>query len=184
MRWQLSLKKTAEVESRKLESSTSILPAQLIVRNTSPYPTGPVESILRFAFAEVLHTGTEIHVKGSKRSFRGRAYDGIPHLANVSNSARYLVTIGLSRTVSGLPVRVNPGTRILQRQYAKGLPVDGWEDVLVYVAAHEARHIWQFYCRNMGKKVALSELDADKFAIYQLNAWRLSSERAPLEAQR
>ena len=153
--------------------------AALLVKNTSPYPTIQVESLLHFAFADVLHAGVEVHVKGSSRSYRGRAYDGIPGIANVDDSAHYLVTIGLSRTRKGLPLRVNPGTKRLQRQYPDGLPIDDWEDVLVYVAAHEARHIWQFQARRQDKKMALSEVDADTFAIYQLNEWRRTTGRSP-----
>ena len=57
----------------------------LIMRNTSPYPTNRVESLLSFSFVDVLQSGIEVHVKGSSRSYRGRAYDGIPRMANVIN---------------------------------------------------------------------------------------------------
>jgi len=180
MRWLARRTRTSIAASQETNPRTTIPDLALLVRNTSPYPTIQVESLLHFAFTDVLNVGVEVHVKGSSRSYRGRAYDGIPRIANVDDSARFLVTIGLSRTKSGLPLRVNPGTKRLQRQYPDGIPIDGWEDVLVYVAAHEARHIWQFQARRQSKKMALSEVDADTFAIYQLNEWRRATGRNPL----
>ena len=179
MRWLARRTGPSIVASQGPDPSPDVPAAALLVRNTSPYPTNQVEALLRFAFIDVLHAGVEVHVKGSSRSYRGRAYDGIPTIANVDDSARFLVTIGLSRAQKRLPLRLNPGTKRLQRQYPDGLPVDDWEDVLVYVAAHEARHIWQFQARRQSRKMALSEVDADTFAIYQLNEWRRATGRNP-----
>ncbi len=184
MRWLLTKgNDTSQAGGQIPDARTTNLISELIVRNTSPYPTTRVESLLNFAFDEILHAGIEVHVKGSNRSYRGRAYDGIPRMANVSDSARYLVTIGLSRKKSGLPLRVTLGTKRLQRKYPDGVPVDDWEDVLIYVAAHEARHIWQFQARRQERKMALSEVDADTYAIYQLNEWRRLSGRDPFKLQ-
>jgi len=177
MRWLARRMRTSIVASQETNLRAALPVTALLVKNTSPYPIIQVRSLLHFAFIDVLHAGVEVHVKGSSRSYRGRAYDGIPRIANVDDSARFLVTIGLSRTMSGLPLQVNPGTKLLQRKYPEGIPVDDWEDVLVYVAAHEARHIWQFQARRQGKKMALSEVDADTFAINQLNEWRRATGR-------
>ena len=183
MRWFSRPKRPSIAASQETNPRAAVPAAALLVKNTSPYPTTQVKSLLHFAFTDVLHAGVEVHVKGSSRSYRGRAYDGIPGIANVDDTAHYLVTIGLSRTRKGLPLRVNPGTKRLQRQYPEGLPVDDWEDVLVYVAAHEARHIWQFQARRQRKKIALSEVDADIFAIRQLNEWRRATDRNPYNFQ-
>jgi hypothetical protein len=183
MRWLAKRTRTSIAASQKTNPRAAVPAAALLVKNTSPYPTIQVESLLHFAFVDVLHSGVEVHVKGSSRSYRGRAYDGIPRIANVDDSARFLVTIGLSRTRRGLPLRVNPGTKRLQQQYPDGIPVNDWEDVLVYVAGHEARHIWQFQARRQSKMVALSEVDADTFAIYQLNEWRRVTGREPHNLQ-
>jgi hypothetical protein len=177
MRWPAKGRDTSRAGGKGTDARTTTSITALIVRNTSPYPTIRVESLLNFAFDGILHAGIEVHVKGSSRTYRGRAYDGIPRMANVSDSACYLVSIGLSRVKSRLPLRVTLGTKLLQRKYPDGVPVDDWEDVLVYVAAHEARHIWQFQARRQKRKMALSEVDADTYAIYQMNEWRRMSGR-------
>ncbi len=155
----------------KLIASTS-----LWLKNSSPYPQERLEILLPFAFEEVLAYGIEIHVKGSSRLFRGRAYDGVPTIANVVGDAHYLVTIGLARTRSLLPDIVGLSTITNRKLYPQGIPVRNWEDILIYVAAHEARHIWQFKTRRKNGKQPISEVDAEKFAIEKLNAWRLKNK--------
>ena len=150
------------------------------LKNTSPYPLKRLEFLLFFAFAEVIDYGIEIHMKGSSDSYRGRAYDGVPQISNVVGGANYLVTIGLARTRSLLPNRIGPGTKTQQKIYPDGIVVRDWEDILVFVAAHEARHIWQFRARRLSGIQPISEVDADKFAIQKLSDWRVKTGDSPI----
>lgn len=147
----------------------------LWLKNTSPYPQSRIELLLSFAFATVLDYGVEIHIKGSSSSYKGRAYDGIPQIANVVDGAMYLVTIGLARTRSLLPSHVRPGTKRQRKLYPDGILVRDWEDILIYVGAHEARHIWQFKTRRKSGEQPISEVDADKYAIRRLSEWRIET---------
>ncbi|MDX1417740.1 MAG: hypothetical protein R3293_26300 [Candidatus Promineifilaceae bacterium] len=143
------------------------------LKNTSPYPLDRVKLLLSFAFAAVLDYGIEVHVKGSSSSYKGRAYNGIPQIANVIDGAKYLVTIGLARSRSMLPQTVSPRTKRQLKRYPQGIRIRDWEDVLVFVGAHEARHIWQFQARRTQGKQPISEVDAEQFAIQRLNDWRI-----------
>jgi len=147
----------------------------LWLKNTSPYPYERIKLLLSFAFAAVVDYGIEIHVKGSNSSYRGRAYDGIPQIANVFDGVNYLVTIGLARSRAKLPERVGPQTKRQQLLYPNGIAMRDWEDLLVYVGAHEARHIWQFKARRNSGKQPIGEADADIYAIQRLSEWRLAT---------
>ena len=181
MRWWSKGKKATAVYRPVINGNhAKVLPeviygTSLWLKNTSPYPQVRMELLLSFAFAEVLDYGIEIHVKGSNHSYRGRAYDGIPQIANVIDGANYLVTIGLSRSRSNLPDHVGPGTKRQQRLYPNGIPIRNWEDILVYVGAHEARHIWQFRARRKTGRQPISEVDADEYAVRKLSDWRVET---------
>jgi len=149
------------------------------VTNSSPYPAARIKELLHFAFRGVNDTKVEIHVKGSDtRYFAGRAYNGIPAIANVAETFQYLVIIRLARNSEIMPSNIKPGVKRLLRGYPEGLPLEGWEDVIVYVAAHEARHIWQFQRTKRTGKRGKGEYDAEKFAFPRLNAWRLTTGRS------
>ena len=54
------------------------------------------------------------------------------------------------------------------------------EEVLVYLAAHELRHLWQAKTRNKagyawGSRGRFSEIDTDSYAIGKLREWRRRS---------
>jgi hypothetical protein len=168
---------TPEIDSQYLNKNC------MHVTNTSPYPAARINELLPFAFRGVNDTGVEIHVKGSgTRTFAGRAYNGIPTIANVAESSRYLVVIRLARKPEILPRNIKPGVKRLLRGYPDGFPLEGWEDVFIYVAAHEARHIWQFQRTKRTDKRGLGEYDAEKFAFQRLNAWRQTTGRPTVPA--
>jgi len=50
-------------------------------------------------------------------------------------------------------------------------------ECLVYLAAHELRHVWQYHRKNnrgvvWGSRGRFSEIDADSYAIRKLRQWR------------
>ena len=171
-------------DSDTKEFPNKISGTSLWLKNTSPYPLLRLELLLSFSFAEVLDYGIEIHIKGSSGSYRGRAYDGVPKIANVIDGANYLVTIGLARTRASLPNRIGPGTKTEQKRYPDGIAVRSWEDIFVFVAAHEARHIWQFKARRIAGNQPISEVDADRYAIKKLSEWRIINGWEPIIPER
>lgn len=178
MRWRnRSVNNGQAIYKPVLNEDNQTGPPQLIdgtalwIKNTSPYPQEKLEPMLLFAFSDVIDYGIEIHLKGSSSSFRGRAYDGVPHFANVVDGAHYLVTIGLARSRALLPKTIDPMTKSVQKEHPQGVKVRDWEDIFIYVAAHEARHIWQFNARRESGKQPISEVDAEKYAIERLTDW-------------
>jgi hypothetical protein len=152
----------------------------IILKNTSPYDGERMAVLLPFAFDDIDMAGVEVHVKGTKQLYRGRAYDGIPGLARVAPQSRFLVIVALSRVQKRLPERVHLGSKRLARGFPGGVPVAGWEDLFLYIAAHEARHIWQFRRRRATGRRGLREVDAEQFALARLDAWRRATGRAGL----
>lgn len=151
------------------------------IKNTSPYPTERVKELLRFAFRGIADAGVEVHVKGTTtKRYGGLAYGGIPHIANVAATTRYLITIRLPRNEDSLLPVMKAGTKRLRRLYPEGIPIENWEDLLVFIGAHEGRHIWQYQRRKRTGKRGKGEYDADKFAFKQLNAWRTATGREPV----
>lgn len=155
----------------------------MVLKNTSPYDGERMVALLDFAFDDITIDGVEIHVKGTKQPFRGRAYDGIPRLANVEPVSRFLVIVALSRVKKRLPGSVHLGSKRLARHFPDGVPVSGWEDLFLFIAAHEARHIWQFRRRRASGQGGLREVDAERYALARLDAWRLANGRAPILPQ-
>jgi hypothetical protein len=153
----------------------------MLVTNTSPYPAARIYELLHLAFRGINDAAVEVHVKGSDtRLFAGRAYNGIPAISNTAESSRYLVVIRLARNPKILPTNIKPSVKRLLRGYPDGFPLEGWEDVFVYVAAHEARHIWQFQRTLRTGKGGKREYDAEKFAFQRLNAWRQTTGRSDI----
>lgn len=154
----------------------------MVLKNTSPYDERAMGALLAFAFGEIDQGGVEVHVKGTRLPYRGRAYDGIPALANVASHSQFLVIIALSRRRRGLPATVHLGSKRLARHFAQGVPVEGWQDLFLFVAAHEARHIWQFRRRRATGQGGLREVDAEQYALARLDEWRRAGGRRPLFA--
>lgn len=102
-----------------------------------------IRELIREGFRGVYDTGVEVHVKGSgENGFSGYAYDGIPSVAKVAKNSRELVTIRMPRDPrihTGYPCTYKPGYK-----YAPAVTFTSWQDRLVYIAAHEARHLHQY----------------------------------------
>ena len=149
--------------------------------NTSPYPDKKVRELLALAFHGVSDAGIEVHVKSRKSGWRGRAYDGIPPVANVAKTSRFLIVIRLAPS-NRLPKKASlHKSKMARRLYPNGLPIERWEDALVYVAAHEARHIWQYQRKRRTGRGGKGEHDAIKFGARRLNAWREQTGRDPIK---
>lgn len=141
----------------------------LVMRNQSAYADREVARLIEFALDLVgAPPGVAVHVRGNRKdALRGMAYDGIPTLARVPASCRYLVTL-----------RIGPAARFPALFHCHGLRslqplhLASWQEALLYGCAHEFRHLRQFEGH-----LRRSELDAERFARYALLRFR--GEEAP-----
>lgn len=153
----------------------------MIVKNASNYPTDRVRELLQFGAKGVRDAGVEVHVKNAPNwTFSGRAYYEIPEIANVDARAKYLITIKIGGP-ERFPCLAHHLGVWTMRSYPDGIELEDWEDVLVFVGAHEFRHIWQAQRTERTGKGGKREHDADKFAIRRLNAFREETGRDPIE---
>jgi len=157
------------------------------VENQTDYPTREVERLVRFAHRELEVNTADIlvRVKTSTNGVRGRYYNtvrlhrtvvgdywgGWKEIRPDAGSATHLITIGLParnfpRSVHYYARRETPPADIWH----------SWQEALVWVAAHEANHHWQWLNRRRrasGKRrwqFVESECD---FAGYRiLKRWR------------
>lgn len=70
----------------------------------------------------------------------------------------------------------------IHRRWPHGFPFDDFRDAVVYLAAHEFRHVWQYdrlvRARRQRRKVSSKcEHDAELFALRRLNQYRLETGR-------
>jgi hypothetical protein len=65
--------------------------------NTSRYADEEVALLVSFGMQQIDHSRLAVHVRNSSRAYRGRAYEGIPHLSARAHDSEIdrLVTIGI-----------------------------------------------------------------------------------------
>ena len=138
------------------------------LRNASPIPDETVRQILAFvrppgiANFDVRVGSTDGDVKGHAYS-KGSAYH---------DTARPFVNLYIG-PASRFPCPPRPPSR---PGYLPTPYLASQTDALVYIAAHELRHLWQARVpkgrRVYGARGQFSERDADAYAIRMLRAWR------------
>jgi hypothetical protein len=150
------------------------LPAMWI-RNTSRYPDRRVRELVAFATEEVDMAGVCVNVKNG--GLGGGAYNGVPEISNAPPEAEYLVTLRLGRADERWPLGpVNyhfktPRETGPRNRFPFFVCVD-WQEWLVKLAAHEAKHIEQF---RTGERC--SEIACERFAIATLKRFRAARRR-------
>jgi len=147
------------------------------IRNSSRYPDEDVIPCVEFAVAGVDMRRVCVNVKNG--GLGGAAYKGVPAISNAPRTARYLVTLRLGRGDERWPLGpVNyhfqpPGETGPRNRFPFFVCRD-WQEWLVKLAAHEAKHIEQF--RN---EDVCSELSCERFALERLEEFRqLTAEEA------
>jgi len=104
-------------------------------------------------------------------AFCGRAYAEPPARWRTTERTRYIVRLFVPRR---LVARGYPRTyRYRDRSTAPWITVQDWRERLLALAAHEACHIRQF--RDGSRR---SEIQAERFALQTLTAWREPPEPA------
>jgi hypothetical protein len=148
------------------------------IRNSSRHPDDDVFECVDFAVRDVDMRRVCVNVKNG--ALGGAAYNGVPAISNAPRGARYLVTLRLGRGDERWPLGpVNyhfraPGETGPRNRFPFFVCHD-WQEWLVKLAAHEAKHIEQFRNRDI-----CSELSCERFALDRLEEFRALS--APAEA--
>ena len=136
---------------------------RFVIRNTSRYPTDEVRELVRFAMQDVDTRALCVNVKRqTKHGWTGWAYEGVPLMSNAPRGARYLVTLRVGEQTH------YPVTRSrVRRGEPEGVTFHDWRETLVFLAAHEAKHIEQ-YRENLPR----SEVRCNVFAAHMLSRYR------------
>ena len=135
---------------------------RFVIRNGSRYPDDEVRALIRFATQDVDMRAVCVNVKRMTRhGWKGWAYEGVPIQSNAPRGSRYLITL-----------RVGEDTRYpVERSHVRrGEPrivLHDWRETLVFLAAHEAKHIEQ-YRENLPR----SEVRCNVFAAHMVNRYR------------
>jgi hypothetical protein len=129
-----------------------------------------VRRLVRFAAAEIDMDCVCVNVKNG--ALGGGAYNGIPEISNAPSAADYLVTLRLGNGRERWPL--GPVNYHFKRPDETGprnrfpfFVCHDWEEWLVKLTAHEAKHIEQF--RN---ELPCSEISCERFAVAKLEEFR------------
>lgn len=155
------------------------------LKNTSNRPDDEVRSLVEFAMKGVRTERLAVNVKNGTRGSSGMAYDHTPDMSPTRKlkTVDMLVTLHIgpdssfprsNEATKWDPSKVSPGGYVLRKlghgYGGKRSPlftcVD-WRETLVAIAAHEARHIYQ-YLHDKRR----SEVDAERYALKRLEAYR------------
>lgn len=119
-----------------------------------------IRKIVTSGFKGTNDSGVEIHVKAKRQGstdFTGYAYRGVPGIANVAKTTRWLVTLTIPRELDAISYPRTwkyPGLKT-----APEFHLCCWQSDLFHLASHEAGHVRQFQNRR-----SCSEIKAEKWA--------------------
>lgn len=145
-----------------------------ITMNTTSVSKEVFQEIVRFTIPPGVH-GIKIQIRNTWNGHGGAAWVGCRR-------------VGLRfQTDLKYPSWIHP----YQRGQLKGKKywLASLEERIVYITAHELRHMWQRKSRNKagyvwGSRGKFSEIDADSYALKMLRAWRRDSLSAPAQHER
>lgn len=156
---------------------------RITVSSSIRTPHDEIRRLVEQGFEGVFADDVEVHVKARGvvrhagrarprgRGFSGRAYRGVPGIARVAPGCAYLVTMLIPAAPDAPTAHRYPYRWEHARSRRTGpLVFESWQQELLHLAAHEARHIHQFrYARPA------SEADAEAWARARLDAWTCAS---------
>lgn len=135
-----------------------------------------MRNLVRFAITGVDMDRVCVNVKNG--ALGGGAYNGVPAISNAPRLADYLVTLRLGNGRERWPL--GPVNYHFKRPDETGprnrfpfFVCEDWQEWLVKLAAHEAKHIDQF--RN---GLACSEIECESFALAKLDEFRAERDGA------
>jgi hypothetical protein len=146
------------------------------IRNTSRYPDERVRELVMFGTGNVDMRKVCVNVKNGQLG--GGAYNGVPELSNAPAKAEFLITLRLGRREQRWPFgpvnyHFHTPEETGPRNRFPFFVYNDWEEWLVKLAAHEAKHIEQF--RN---DLTCSELGCEHHAREILAAFRSARREA------
>lgn len=139
------------------------------LRNTTDIDDATVRAVLKFVCPPGV-TAYDVSLRnGRGYDFKGRAY---PEGCSRRARDNWLVTLYVGEASRfPRPPRVPVRSNYLPQPF-----IADRIEALVYIAAHELRHLWQARVprgrRVWGARGQYSERDADAYAIRMLRAWR------------
>lgn len=151
------------------------------LRNTTTIPNETARDVLRFVCPSGV-SGYDVELRNARCGsvLKGRAYT---QGSGYHDRAGAFVTLYVAENgTRGERGRVRyPIPPVPVRSHAGYLPRPYLADrieALVYLAAHELRHLWQSKIKRgrrvWGARGQFSERDADAYAIHMLRQWRKS----------
>lgn len=143
------------------------------LKNTTDIPNEAIREVIRFVRPPGI-SGFDVSVKNTARGLAGRAY-----WAGSAYHDRACPFVVLRIGRSGWPRDASSP----HRPGYLGVPrLENKIEALVFLAAHELRHLWQARGikrgRARGSRGRFSERDADAYAFKMLDEWRLREHRA------
>ena len=159
----------------------------MIIRNSTIYNPEEVEKLVNFAMAGIYTDKVLVKVRNSKKAYHGVAHQygkitvniGPPECFPCTNMCSKIVKKKLNNeTVYVKGEKVTSGwvqTTVMQPYGGPNSPFiqyNTWQEALVGVAAHEARHIYQFQNKLFTNDDVGAEEDAEKYALLRLNRFR------------
>ena len=143
------------------------------MKNTTSLPKDFLKEVIRFSKPSGV-SGFDIKFKNSRRGLKGRAYwggTGWEFVAKDRLGRRNtpLITIGIGKGKRYPYLRAHGGGYLPVLLLSK-------EEGLVYIVAHELRHLWQAKhpkgWRVWGARGRFSERDACAYGIRKVREWR------------
>ena len=150
--------------------------------NSSNVSDDVLRPLLEFAGKGVRLDKTEVHFRTQARSgfggfASGPGYSGWKRVRKCDTSL-YVVSLNVL-TPEAYTARVDRGRqKLVSKKFPDGMPLERWEDMLVYLAAHEFVHIGQF--RRGVDKGQRIEYRATIAGYRKVNKYREATGREPI----
>jgi hypothetical protein len=136
---------------------------RLTIRNKSRFDTAEVLALVKFATIEVDMRAVCVNVRNLRSpGWAGMAYEGVPSVSNANPTAEYLITLRVGPP-EHFPMRPARPMRRGEPDYV----LADWREAMVFLAAHEAKHIEQYK-----EDKPRSEVACNNFANYMLGRFR------------
>ena len=161
------------------------------VRNESRIPDTTLRPLLDFAAKGTNTADLLVHVIDTTTHFRGWAFgrgsfsktkyvgdsrwDG-RDVQKYPPSVEYLIRLFIPATDARMIGPAFSHVKRIQQLYPNPPQLATAEDAIVFLAAHEFRHIAQYRHRRKGK----GEHDAEKWAFAMLAKWYVATDRVPV----
>lgn len=149
--------------------------------NHSSYPTSELEPLIRFAAGDIHLPAVFVRPAAmTTRQHTEYPSSGATARPGYGTCPPHWPSSAFRRTSRYIEIQIAPNfPPILRRQrngYGRRLGDLTWRETVIYTAAHEAYHVYQF-AHNQYRKASVAELHADEFALKRIRQFRYGRER-------